>query len=142
MSKSTPSSGAAFFGAARNLNRIITSALDSVIKDLRNQGIFGVSTADLTALQLTLEAEGTTSNPIEIAEMGQMDKGAFNRCLKNLETNYVSLQRKGTTITSVTLTKAGRDLAEKYQAALNAKANELLGVPAIAQNVEKLVKRS
>lgn len=140
MSQSTPSAGIAFFGAARDLNKIITSALENVLKDMRKQGHLGLSTADFTALHLTLEAEGATSDPLQIAEMGQMNKAAFNRSLDNLAGEYVTLERDGKTITSATLTTTGRHLAEKYQAAINAKAIELLGSPAIVQSTEPLIR--
>lgn len=119
--------GIAFFGAVRDLNRRVNSALTSIKSSLVEQGIFGVSEADLTVLHLILEFEGTTSTPIKIAEQGMMDKGAFTRLLPALErSELVVLERDGKTITNVTLTDKARTIAQRVQQEMNRLAQDLI----------------
>ncbi|MAZ76049.1 MAG: hypothetical protein CMH31_01965 [Micavibrio sp.] len=116
-----------FVGAARDLQREINGAYTRTKTALNKEGIFGLSESSLEVLRLILEFSDQCSSPLEIAEQGIMDKGAFNRCLTSLEENeHVTLEQKDNKITSVALTDEGRSIAALFQEKLEQELEKLL----------------
>ena len=121
-----------FLKAARIMQTAINGALSSVLDECRQQGFYGLSKADPGTLHAILENDGTTSAPLEISKNSGFNKGAFSRTLPSLaKFDYVQLEKEGSTITSVTLTDQGREVAECAQKALNEIVPTLKETPAV-----------
>ena len=126
-----------FLTAAREMQTAINGALDTALKTCRQNNYFGLSSADLGTLHAILEAEGTTSAPLEIAKQSGTNKGAFTRTMSNLEGNeFVLLKKEGRKIVHVELTNSGKKVAKFYQAELNQIIPKLRKEPAV-QNFAK-----
>jgi DNA-binding MarR family transcriptional regulator len=124
--KDSPSLGISFFGAVRDLDRVVNSALEKVKDHLRKKDIYGLSVSNFITLQIISEFEDLTHHPLKLAEKGLMNKGAFIRNLENLEADgYVQLTKEDKQIVSVYLTNSGREVGKIVREELNKSAQEL-----------------
>jgi DNA-binding MarR family transcriptional regulator len=73
-----------------------------------------------------LKTKSQSNNPLDIAEDAEMDKGAFNRCLKSLEDQgLVKLKRDGSKLSQVKLSSEGKKVARLFEEKLNSELAKL-----------------
>ena len=133
------SKAASLLRASRIFNRVVNGVLERSKTALyKENGILGLSVADLTSLHILLKTQSKSNDPLDIAEEAEMDKGAFNRCLKSLEDQgLVELKRDGSKVSCVKLKSEGKKVARLFEEKLNRELAKLY----IPQDLDTAIAR-